>query len=473
MKTLLRLVACLVFISAVQAQNPPSARFKYVKPIDRGVGKDEEIVAFTLDSDMYAATRAKFPDIRIVDEKEAEAPYVIEPLIEIRQERIRQVFNTETVTARPEGNALEVHLRLPEKTPDAEGFHFVTPLINYERKVRVTGSVDGKKWTPLVIDGIIFDYSQYMDVSSREINLPKNNFREFRVTVEDVTDDKESPFKELTRTFKDAKEAQRVERTVIERRPFRIDRISFWGVTTRDRVQQTQTASYPVDSFDAKDDAAKKQTIVTVKTRREPITRLTLETLSRNFSRRIVVEVPVPVPTNPDQRKQPRKRTDPDPGWRSIGEATIENFSFRDQKREQLTITIPESREEQFRIVIHNEDNPPLNVTGVKAEGSVQRVIFLAQPAKTYRAFYGSESVAAPKYEAATVLATLRKDNAPVLAKLGAQTDNTEFGGEPSQGLRGLLNNWLFLGTAIGLMVVVLGWCLFRAGKRLENLPKE
>ena len=59
---------------------------------------------------------------------------------------------------------------------------------------------------PLVSDGIIFDYSQYMDVSSREIALPKNSFREFKVTIDDVTDEKESPFKELTRTFKDAKE---------------------------------------------------------------------------------------------------------------------------------------------------------------------------------------------------------------------------------------------------------------------------
>lgn len=473
MKTL-GLVACLAMIAAVQAQNPPSARFKFVKPIDRGAGKDEEIVAITLDSDIYAATRAKFPDIRIVDEKEAEAPYVIELQIEFRQERIRQVFNTEIVTARPNGNVFEVHLRLPEKTPDAEGFSIATPLINYERKVRVTGSIDGKKWTPLVSDGIIFDYSQYMDVSSREISLPKNNYREFKVTIEDVTDEKESPFKELTRTFKDAKEAQRVERTVIERRPFRIDRISFWGVTTRERVQQAKTIDYPVAKFDTEIVSAKKQTVVTVRTHREPITRLTLETPSRNFSRRVVVEVPVPVPTHPDQRKRhPRKRTDPDPAWQQIAEATLENFSFRNQKREHLTITIPESRHEQFRIVIHNEDNPPLNVTGVMAEGSVQRVIFLAQPAKTYRVFYGSESVESPKYEAATVLATLRKDNAPVMAKLGEQTDNTEFGGEPSQGLRGLLNNWIFLGTAIGLMVIVLGWCLFLAGKRLENLPKE
>jgi hypothetical protein len=459
MKFFQGLVACLVLISAVQAQNQTSVHFRFWKPIDRAAAKDEEIVAFTLDSDIYAATRAGLPDLRVVEEGGVEAPYLIEPLVEYRQERLRQPFNTDIVTLRPIGDAIEVHLRLPDKSPDAEGFSFATPLRNYERKVRVSGSADGGKWTPLVEGGIIFDYSQYMDVSSREIKLPKNSFREFKITIEDVTDEKESPFKELTRTFKDAKEDQRVERTVIERRPFRIDRIGAWGMVTQEGVQQAKTVIYPLAKCDVENVGAKKQTVVSVHARREPITRLTLQTSSRNFSRRAVVEVPVVHGGKTD--------------WQQIAEATVENFSFRNQKREQLTITIPGRREEQFRIVLRNEDNPPLKIIWVKAEGSVQRVVFLAHPAKTYRVYYGSETAAAPKYEAAAVLATLRQDNAPVEGKLGMQADNTGFGGEPSHAVRSLLNNWIFLGTAIGLMVVVLGWCLFRAGRRLDSFPKE
>lgn len=463
------LVACLMLISAmlisavlspaVQAQSTTTATFRFWKSIDRDAIKDEEIVAVTLDSDIYAVTRAGFPDLRVVDEAQSETPYLIENEIEYRQERLRLPFNTTIVTLRPDGNTIEVHLRLPDKSPDAEGFSFATPLRNYERKVSVSGSADGVSWTPLVTDGIIFDYSQFMDVSSREISLPKNSFREFKITIDDVIDEKESPFKELTRSLKGAQEEQRVERTIIERRPFRIDRIAAWGLATRERVQQIKTVSYPVAGFEAKEDPENKQTVVTVRTRREPITRLTLETSSRNFSRRAVVEVPVVQGENTV--------------WQPITEATIVNFSFRNQHREQLTIAIPERREEQFRLVIRNEDNPPLRVTGVQAEGIVQRVVFLAEPTKTYRIFYSSESAAAPRYEAATVLATLRQDNAPIMTKLGVQKENSEFGGELTQAVPSLLNNWFFLGTALGLMVVVLGWCLFRAGQRLESFPKE
>lgn len=458
MKTL-GLSFCLVLVAIVSAAGQAPVRFRYWKPIDRPAAKDEEIVAFNLDSDIYAATRPNYPDLRVIDEAMAEAPYQIEPDLERREERIRQPFDTEIVKARPDGNALEVQVRLPDKSPNAEGFTFTTPLSNYERKVLVSGSADGMKWEPLVTDGIIFDYSRFMNVSSRDVPLPKNTFRQFKITIQDVTDEKESPFKELTRTFHEAKEDQRVERTIIERRPFRIDGIGAWHVVIRDRAQQPRLAVYPVAGFEAKEDAAKKQTVITVRTRREPLTRFTLETSSRNFSRRAVVEVPVVRGVNTELN--------------SIGEATVSNFSFRDQRREQLTVEFPEHREEQYRIVISNEDNPPLNITGVKAEGNVHRVVFLAQPNKTYRVYYGSETAAAPKYEAATVLAALRKDYAPVMATLGPQTDNTEFGGESGLGMRGLLNNWIFLGCAIGLMVVVLGWALFRAGRRLERLPPE
>ncbi len=459
MKIFQALVAYLLLVSGLWAQGQTSDRFRFWKPIDHTAAKDDEIVAFTLDSDIYAATRDGLPDVRVLDEAQTQTSFLIEAQIEVRQKPSPRIFNTEIVKLRPDGNALEVRLRLPDKAPDAESFTFATPLTNYERKVRVSGSADGMKWTPLVTDGIIFDYSRYMDVSSREIALPKNRFREFKLMIEDVTDEKESPFKELTRTFKNAKEDQRVERTVIERRPFRIDRIDYRGMVAGPPARQPMTTMYPVAEFDAKVDAAKKQTIIMVRTRREPITRFALETSNRNFSRQVVVEVPVMSGASTD--------------WRTIAETTIENFSFRKQKRERLTIAIPERRADQFRIIIRNEDNPPLSVTGVRAEGSVERVVFLAQPAKTYRVFYGSETAPAPNYEALAVLTKLRQDNTPVAAPLGAQVSTGEFAEKPGPTARGWFNNWIFLGAAIVLMVAVLGWCLFRAGRRLESLPKE
>ena len=326
--------------------------------------------------------------------------------------------------------------------------------------MQVFGSDDGADWKRLVSNSLIFDYSRFMDISNREIKLPSNNYREFKLIVGDVTDEKQSPYKELTRTFRKGQEDESTERTMIERRDFRIDRIEASRTVTQQRVRKGKTTSYPVASFESKEESSKKQTILTIRTRREPISSFTLATPSRNFYRRVAVEVPVVQGAKTD--------------WREIGSATLSNVGFRDYRRQQLRIDFAERREEQYRIVIHNEDNPPLEISDVKAEGTVYRVVFLAQKSRVYRVFYGSELAPAPKYETAVVLGALRREDfQPVMATLGAETKNAGYGPEAGASLRRLLNNWLFLGTVICLMVIALGWSLFRAGQHLKTIDGD
>jgi hypothetical protein len=310
-----------------------------------------------------------------------------------------------------------------------------------------------------VQDGIVFDYSRYMDVSNHEVSLPPNTFREFKIIIEEVVDEKESPYMELTRTLRGKKETQRVERTTIERRPFRIDQIEAFYFTTQQRVKRQKRGAYAVAGFEAQEVAQEKQTILNVRTRREPLTSFTLDTPSRNFYRRAEVQIPV--------------TSGVETTWRSIGEATISNIHYRSYHREQLKIAFPERRQEEYRIVIHNQDNPPLEVNGVIAEGNVYRVVFLAPAAKVCRAYYGSETAQTPTYEASRVLGALRRDFQPTTVQLGEQVKNTDFGGEPGFALRKLLNNWIFLTAVIILMVAVLSWTLFRAGRHLDSFPQD
>src|SRR5438045_8946078 len=110
--------------------------------------------------------------------------------------------------------------------------------------------------------------------------------------------------------------------------------------------------------------------------KRQPLTSLELETADRNFSRHAVVEV---------ERAQGVKKT-----WDRIGEGTLSRVDFKNLKREKLSISIPESRHTQYRIVIDDRDSPPLEVAGIEAEGNVYEVVFLAAPDGTYQRSYGS-----------------------------------------------------------------------------------
>jgi hypothetical protein len=450
--------------SAVAAEQ--AADYRFFKHLNREPTQAEEIAFFTPDAEIYAATRDGLPDMRIRDDIGTETPYHIESDIERSEQRIRHTMETMIQSLTEEGKNIEIRLILAKNAPPAEGFQFLTQLRDFEHKVRVAGSNDGETWTPLAVEGMIFDYSRYMDVSNKDVALPANNFRQFKISIDNTADDRQSPYKELTRTMRAGQEAEQVERTAVETRPLRIDRIDMIYYVVHDRMERAKKADYQTEKFQAAQDADAKQTIIEIDAKRAPLTSFTLETSSRNFSRRASVQVQSVIPG--------RSHLQPDRiQWQEIGIATISNLQLQNFQRQQLAISFPEHRETKYRIVIDNEDNPPLEVTGIKAKGNVYRVTFLAQKDKSYRVLYGSEDAQSPKYETAAVLAALRKGFQPVEVKLGPQTENKAFAAQPDVTIRKLLGNWYFLGTAIALMVATLGWGLYRAGQRLEKLPDE
>lgn len=461
MKTTLLLIAGSLIATTVGWAIDPT-QFRYRKPIDRGAARNESLVACALDSDIFAATRDGFPDLRVFSDSGIETPFEIERVSETREQLVRQTHTPKVLELKEEGNSIDVRLQLDKDVPPAEGISIVTPLKDFERKVRVFGSADGTEWA-LLKEAVVFDYSRYMDVRNTEVALPVNAARQLKVVIDNVTDEKESPYLELTRSVKGGEVSQRQERVELLRRPFRMDRISTWHNVKQKQLQQAKTASYPPVRFSVENDADKKQTRVGVETRREPLTSFTLETPSRNFHRRITVEVPAPT--------APRPGAKPESTWNQIAAASISRIGLQKADHEHLKIAIPESRQNRYRLVIHNEDSPPLEITGVAANGVVYRLVFLAQQNQSYQVAFGSASMATPAYDATTVLAALRRDNAPIDTPLGPRTEAAGFAEPAAPGIRGLFNNWIFLGSMIGLMVVVLGWTLFRAGRRIGQLP--
>jgi len=454
------LLVCLLLFPVLPCAAGEPRPFRFYKGVERDTPQEEAILAATFDNEVYADTRDGFPDLRVVDDRDDHVPYLVEKVTESRKHTVRETCSSRVVSlVEEEDNAIEIVVRLGDRAPAADGVTFLTPLADYERRVRVFGSSDGSDWTPLMTDGLIFDYSRYMDVDNREIRLPKNSYRQFKVVIDDVTDELESPWKELTRKFRGGQEDERIERTTVQRRPFRIDRIELWADVAREHFKSDKKADYPIAKFQVEQDAKEKRTIIDVRSGRQPLTGLSLETSSRNFSRRVVVQKPVPRGVSTD--------------WVELGQATVSMVHFGNFHRERLKITFPEQRQEDYRIIIYNQDNPPLEITGVKAEGNVYRMVFLAVPGKTYRVYYGSESADKPSYDMATVLAPLRKGHQAVAGSLGVQLANPDFGEKPGFALRGLLGNRLILGAAICLMVVVLGWGLFRAARRVDAMPKE
>lgn len=303
-------------LSVLASASGGEPRMRFSKELDRGAATGEEILAVVLDSDIYAATRDGYPDLRIVDDRGTMVPYLLEPVARRRTTQVRQPCASKVVSLKvDEGKGLEIVVELSEKAPAATGATFRTPLADYERHVRVYGSQTGADWAPLVNDGVIFDYSRFMDVRNRDVVLPANDYRRFKLVVEHEVDDRESPLRELIRGQVEGKKDTQVEITQALRRPFRIDGVDLWRTVETDRASKAETFTYPTVGFRVEPDPKKQVSRVEIESLCEPLTRLAVSTASRNFSRPAAVLIPV----------KEGVRTE----WVEVGHGTLSLIQFR------------------------------------------------------------------------------------------------------------------------------------------------
>ncbi|MDD5035217.1 MAG: hypothetical protein PHE55_10695 [Methylococcaceae bacterium] len=454
MSTRLALIAGLLW--SVFALAEP-ADYRFSRPVEWSGEGDAEMLAAPLDSLIYADTRQGFPDLRIVDQAGTETPYLLEKAVETRTETTRLACKSEVVSLQKRGEeGIELFLRLDRDAPAADGLTVFTPLSNYEYRMQVFGSDDGKNWLLLVKDAAIFDYSRYMAIGNRDIPLPTNRYRQFKVVIEEAIQTHEAEVMELNRHLREGKEIDRGERLEVQKVPLHIDRIELWRNQSEVLPQAEKKFQYPVAGFKIVEDAKNHWTVIEVNTHQEPLTGFALQTSTANFTRPVSVQIAVP------QGIETRMR--------EIGNATVQALHFREFQREENVIAFPEQRQESYRIVIRNEDNPPLEITGIMGLGNGYRLVFLPTAGKTYRVHYGSQQAVHPNYDTSSIRELLRRGYQAREVGLGVAS-TAELA--QSWDLAKLLNSRSFLIAMVTLMVLVLAWSLVRAGKRIGQFPQE
>jgi hypothetical protein len=448
------------------------ANARFSKPVKTPALDGEELVAIPLDSDVYEASVDGFFDLRLLDPRGDEIAYVLRRATTKEHRTERRWFRVPNPTVRPQDDgSLEITFDLDGEIPARPlGFRLVTPLENFERRITAAVSADANEWEPLVDDGLVFDYSRFMDVRNVELPLPptgdgETSGRRYRLTIADVTQEQQSQLMELTRTLNDDEETSRSERVVVNRQPFRIDRIEGWYDVEVADVVRDQLAEYPVSEFASTRDADSKATIVTFAMRREPVTSFTVQTNDRNFRRAARVQVQGP----PNARTGKSGETS---AAREVGSGTLERLDFGGLNREDLTISSPETREVNYRLIVENDDSKPLDLTGVVAKGPVYEVVFLAQRGEVYTLEYGGD-LAAPRYDTAALAASIGAGYDAVAAELGAPRPVASPPPPAEPALAAALNDPRLLGGIITLLVIVLGIGLYRATRRLDSFPGD
>ena len=449
-------VACA--LSAFAATDK-TTEFRFCKDLQfDGGGLREDILSIVLDSEVYGGTRPGCPDLRIFDKQHREIPYVLEKATESQTQSVwRESEGRIAALKELPDNRIEVVWELGDKETSVTALILESPLNNFEKRVTVYGVQAGKE-VELVHEAMIYDYSRYMDVRCMEVALSPNTCRLYRIQIDDIVDKRASPLMELERAYRNGDLAEQKDRTTVESRPLRIDRIRGWHTASEERIVKDRKTSYEIVSFKVEQREKDRRTVVTVRARHEPLTVLIVETPDQNFSRSITLEAAV--------MNGVRKT------WVPVAESRIFMVQFRSFHEANLRIEFPEQRAEEYRLLIRDADNPPLNVTGIRAEGNLYRLSWLSRVEAGTHLYYGSETANKPTYDTASVLAILGKGFQGLEGKAIAQQTNLTFKSSALGRSRFLESKGLFL-AAVCLVVALLAWGLFCAGRKMEGVKDE
>ena len=450
------LIPFLLFTKFLVAFDESS--YRYIKTLKAERFQENRIVSVVLDDEIYGNTTNDFRDVRVVDQNGVEQPYILEREVIDQQHLRKKECQSEVLSlAKLPDNRLQIIVRITAKDCKPDRLTFFSPLIDFEKFVTIAGGPDGNRWNSIVENQPIFDYDRYMNFKNLEVRFPPRNYRYFKVDIHNITDIKSSPFMEISRERKGGFLDKESGTMSIERREFRIEKLVFHQDVIEKRVKESRSVPFAVKIVGQKLNDKEKTTEILLETVRQPLTKFILETSSTNFNRLISVE-----------QKRPQAAGKK---WESIAKGSISKLDLQNIHRNHLGIVFPERRQGHYRLVIQNQDNPPLTIENVQAKGNSYRLLFVGYPDKQFRVFYGSEQSEKPTYDLAGIFPDIQKNNKILSLELSLAQPNSNYN-KRGFGIH-LLNNKYFLTIAVILMVLVLIWGIFQAIKRAELASEE
>jgi hypothetical protein len=354
--------------------------WRYIKSIDLPSElREEGLIELRPDVELFAAGASGLVDVRIIDGDESEVPYKIEvgkgeslrTSLSVSLQDLGYVPGRYTRFTADLGREGHLHNRI----------EFDTFTENFRGQGSVETSSDAITWATVAEEPVYdFTVSDVGRVSrDTEIRYPDSTARYLRVRISDDGDGQV--------------EISGATVFAIEETPAR--EVS-WPVSARSSVQDPDRQATLLN-FDLGVSGL-------------PTHRLRLDIADVNFYRDVTVETSLDGET-----------------WSGSGSRhAIYAFNTAKFVGESVEITYSEGTERYIRVVIFDQDNPPLTTSGAEVWGHERGIIFSANPEKTYSLYYGNAASRRPSYDIDRVLPYLATEDL-LRAGLGPQTENSVF----------------------------------------------
>ncbi|NIP22677.1 MAG: DUF3999 family protein [Phycisphaerae bacterium] len=435
-KNLVIVVLLLGITSNVFALDLAKWKYQAQVTIEEGAG---QYCRLTLTPDIYDAARLDLADIRLIDAVGEQIPYVLARPKDIAQSFIYNpaIINRSTKEDKAAMVTLDFGKQVLKNRIEVQ-----TAGDNFRRAVRVEGSNDNIEFFTVVDTAFVFavDYRTRFE----KIDLPGNDYRYLRITVEPMSTEEKSPVINAVRAFKH-------ESKLAERQPVKMVQIEHM------EDEKNKSSIYTYD----------------LAYRHLPVGEIELDVADNAFYRYVTIQgrdvATRKVKIDSEDNRQRFKEVEVP--WREIDSGTIYRYREANGKqRQNLVLHVPSGRRiyRYLKIVISNYDDKPLTINSTSAKMIADNIVFPGKDDIAPTLYVGSPSAVKPRYDLAQRL------NNPLQVKarasnLGAVIDNPLFGQVEAKPLAWTEKHKVLLWIIMGAVVVVLAGFILKSFKTIQT----
>ena len=400
--------------------------WRYYKDIVMPSGiRSGDLVELSPDTEVFAAAAGGLADLRVISDENQEIPYKLE-ISQAQHER-----TSFTVSIRDKGYVPGSHTIFTADLGQAGILHneieFRTPADEFRRTATVEASNDGSAWV-LLVEQTVYAFTvreRGFTTRNTAARYPESTARYLRVKIAD-----------------DGEGALEISGATV--------------FFVKDKPAREIHRSSSIVSIDHDQTQSTTNVIIDLGTPGLPSHHLHINVSDVNFYREADMQA------SPDRKN-----------WDTLVRAA-DIYAFDTPKfvGGNLDINYPETTSRYLRMVIHDEDNPPLNVKGVEVLGLWRRLVFTADPPHSYKLYYGNAAARKPSYDIERIFPYLITEGLPE-ALTGFQATNPDFAEEkPPLSER---FPWLFpvVIAAAAIIVAFLLFIVFRQVRKALPPPKE
>ncbi len=350
-----------------------------------------------------------------------------------------------------EGGRLEILCHVSDGKavlPESVRLSFLTAMKDFEQQVVVYGfGADGAEKT-LLSDGFIFESSAYLELKNTEVAFAPQGCRRFRIELGAASMERRTALRQISREWNNEAQTRLSEQQSVTDQAFKIDSVQMWSQERAVVGEEAQWDEYPAGMQPVETDVQGVSCYL-VTPAVYPVSGLRLKCVEENYSRTITV---YHVYNNTE---------------RLLRTGTVRRFSLGTLKDESL-LTFETVHEGQLRVVVVNNDNPPLRILAAATRNPLYDLRFVGNAMMSPFRLTVEPDGLDPVYDTGELLSFGKEDPANVIVvRPDKFSGTTPVVSPPPEERRGLPRSVLV--GAIALAVVAMAAALFSTLKKVRN----